>query len=60
MLQPTEVQNAEVSEISYTKIETFTENTVNSPEELFYHSQPNNELPTIPSQSSFQPKPNNQ
>ena len=31
---------------------------MNSPKELYHHSQTNNELPIIP-QSSFQPEPNN-
>ena len=59
MLKPNEIENAEVSEISWTKIKKLNEITVINQEELHHHSQTNNELPSILPQSSFQPESGN-
>ena len=59
MLKPAGKENAEIGETSWTKIEKSNENTVNTLEDLCWHSQNNNELLAILPQSSFQPEQSN-
>ena len=54
MLKPVEIENAEISETSWTKMEKLNKTTINELDELCSHSQNSNELSTIPPWSSFQ------
>ena len=51
-----EIENIEISEASWTKMEKLSNNTINQIEVLHHDLQNNNELPTILPQSSFQPE----
>ena len=60
ILKPLDIENAEVHEISWTNLKKILKgDTVNSLQELHHGSQTNNELPTIPPQSSFSHRPDN-
>ena len=46
-LKPAAIENAEISETSWTKIESLNRSTMENIEEIHQHSQNNNELPTL-------------
>ena len=48
------VENTEISETLWTTIENLSKNTIKNLKEIHQCSQNNNELPTMPLQSSFQ------
>ena len=56
MLKPVDIENAEISKASWTNMGKLNENTINEFEDVCQCSQNNNELPSIPPDSSFQPK----
>ena len=60
MLKPCHTENAEVNGISWTKLEKLNIKDTNNRQELCHHSHTSNELLAISTQSSSQPKPDNQ